>query len=163
RVAAEELPAKERHGHRPEPARQNQDALPLPGPDGDRRKRVGQCAEIAETPRDLARPSHLVLRSTRGYALPYVSCNFASIPRHLEIQHTSPYILFVRVALISTPFFPVPPPKYGGTELIVYHLARDLAARGHDVVLYSTGSSELPGVECRWLYREAIWPPDPWH
>lgn len=84
-------------------------------------------------------------------------------PYDLENQHTSPYIIRVRVALISTPFCPVPPPKYGGTELIVYHLARDLAARGHDVILYSTGSSKLPGVDCRSLYREAIWPPDPWH
>src|SRR5262249_2797609 len=162
-VTAQELPAKERHRDRPEPAGQSQDAFALPRAAGDRGKRVGKCAEIVETPRDLARPSHLVLRSARGYALPYVSCNFSSIPDGLENPHTSPYILFVRIALISTPFFPVPPPKYGGTELIVYHLARDLAARGHHVILYSTGSSRLPGVECRSLYPEAIWPPDPWH
>src|ERR1700759_5370215 len=70
---------------------------------------------------------------------------------------------FVRIALISTPFVAVPPPSYGGTELIVAHLARELAARGHDVVVYTTGDSTLDGVELRSLYEQAIWPPDPWH
>src|SRR5262249_29285839 len=54
-------------------------------------------------------------------------------------------------------------PKYGGTELVVYHLARDLTARGHDVILYSTGASRIPDVECRYFYADTIWPPDPWH
>jgi glycosyltransferase involved in cell wall biosynthesis len=69
----------------------------------------------------------------------------------------------VRIALISTPFVPVPPPSYGGTELIVAHLARELTARGHEVVLYTTGDSTIPGVEIRSLYGEAVWPPDPYH
>jgi glycosyltransferase involved in cell wall biosynthesis len=69
----------------------------------------------------------------------------------------------VRIALISTPFVPVPPPSYGGTELIVAHLARELSARGHEVVLYTTGDSTMPGVEIRSLYAQAVWPPDSWH
>jgi len=69
----------------------------------------------------------------------------------------------VRFALISTPFVAVPPPKYGGTELIVFHLARELAHRGHDVVLFATGDSAVPGVEMRALYPEGIWPPNPWY
>jgi glycosyltransferase involved in cell wall biosynthesis len=69
----------------------------------------------------------------------------------------------VRIALISTPFVAVPPPKYGGTELIVYHLARELVARGHDVILFATGDSQLPGAELRALYPTAIWPPETWH
>jgi glycosyltransferase involved in cell wall biosynthesis len=67
----------------------------------------------------------------------------------------------VRIALVSTPFVPVPPPKYGGTELIVATLARALVRRGHDVVLYATGDSYLPDVEVAYLYEQAVWPPDP--
>ena len=34
---------------------------------------------------------------------------------------------------------------YGGTERIVHELSRELAARGHDVVLFASGDSEAPG------------------
>jgi glycosyltransferase involved in cell wall biosynthesis len=66
----------------------------------------------------------------------------------------------LRVALVSTPFVPVPPPGYGGTELVVAELARALAARGVEVVVYSTGDSNLPGIEVRSLFPEAQWPPE---
>jgi glycosyltransferase involved in cell wall biosynthesis len=69
----------------------------------------------------------------------------------------------VRVALLSTPFVSVPPPRYGGTELIVSHLARELAQRGHDIVVYATGDSTIPKVELRFLYPKAVWPPNPWY
>jgi glycosyltransferase involved in cell wall biosynthesis len=67
----------------------------------------------------------------------------------------------LRVALVSTPFVPVPPPGYGGTELVVAELARALTARGAEVVVYSTGDSNLPGIEVRSYFPEAQWPPDP--
>ncbi|HEU5170221.1 MAG TPA: glycosyltransferase family 4 protein [Gemmatimonadales bacterium] len=66
----------------------------------------------------------------------------------------------MRIALISTPFLPVPPRDYGGTELVVHELAEGLAARGHAVTLYATGDSASPGT-LHWLYPEAQWPPDP--
>src|SRR5438045_7510149 len=66
----------------------------------------------------------------------------------------------LRVALISTPFVSVPPKGYGGTELVVAELARALAARGVEVVVYATGDSQLPGIEVRSYFREARWPPD---
>lgn len=69
----------------------------------------------------------------------------------------------MKIALISTPFVPVPPPSYGGTELIVGTLAEELLRRGHEVVLYATGDSRLPGAEIRWLYDDAEWPPNAWH
>jgi len=34
---------------------------------------------------------------------------------------------------------------YGGTERIVHELSRELAARGHEVVLFASGDSEAPG------------------
>jgi glycosyltransferase involved in cell wall biosynthesis len=66
----------------------------------------------------------------------------------------------LRVALVSTPFVPVPPPGYGGTELVVAELARALTARGVEVVVYSTGDSILPGIEVRSYFPKAQWPPD---
>jgi glycosyltransferase involved in cell wall biosynthesis len=66
----------------------------------------------------------------------------------------------VRIAIVSTPFVPVPPPAYGGTELVVHALSRALARAGHDVTVFATGDSSVPGV--RALYERAVWPPDPY-
>jgi glycosyltransferase involved in cell wall biosynthesis len=69
----------------------------------------------------------------------------------------------MRIAMISTPHLPVPPPKYGGTELIVATLTEELLRRGHEVVLYATGDSAVPGADLRWIYPRAEWPPQPAH
>ena len=66
----------------------------------------------------------------------------------------------MRIAMISTPFVPVPPRDYGGTELVVHELVEGLLRRGHQVVLYATGDSRSQGpIEA--LYAEAQWPPEP--
>jgi glycosyltransferase involved in cell wall biosynthesis len=66
----------------------------------------------------------------------------------------------VRVALVSTPFVPVPPPRYGGTELVVGELATELRNKGHHVVVYATGDSSLEGIDLRSYFDVAKWPPD---
>jgi glycosyltransferase involved in cell wall biosynthesis len=66
----------------------------------------------------------------------------------------------VRIALVSTPFVAVPPPGYGGTELVVHALARALVRRGHDLTLFATGDSQVAGV--RAAFPTAVWPPDPY-
>ena len=63
----------------------------------------------------------------------------------------------MRVALISPPFLPVPPMKYGGTELFIAQLAEGLKGLGVDVVVYTNGESTV-GVETRWLYPHKQWP-----
>jgi len=63
----------------------------------------------------------------------------------------------MRIALIVPPFIPVPPKKYGGTELFAGHLAQGLAKIGLDVVLYTNGESTA-AVEKRWLYPQSLWP-----
>jgi len=63
----------------------------------------------------------------------------------------------MRVALVAPPFLPVPPKKYGGTELFIAHLAEGLQARGVDVVVYTISESTV-GVETRWFYKDPQWP-----
>lgn len=64
----------------------------------------------------------------------------------------------MRVAIIASPFIPVPPVRYGGTELFVANLAERLEAKGVEAVVYSNGASTVK-AENRWRYREADWPP----
>jgi glycosyltransferase involved in cell wall biosynthesis len=47
----------------------------------------------------------------------------------------------VRIAILSPPWFPVPPTGYGGIEWIVSLLADGLAAREHEVTLFASGDS----------------------
>jgi glycosyltransferase involved in cell wall biosynthesis len=63
----------------------------------------------------------------------------------------------MRVALVSPPFLPVPPQRYGGTELFIAQLAEGLQNAGVDVVVYANGESTV-GVETRWLYEKQQWP-----
>lgn len=63
----------------------------------------------------------------------------------------------MRVALVAPPFLPVPPKRYGGTELFIAQLAEGLKGFGIDVVVYTNGESTV-GVETRWLYKNQQWP-----
>ena len=66
----------------------------------------------------------------------------------------------MRIAVVSTPFIRVPPAGYGGTELFCWELSEELAIRGHDVTLYTTGDS-VTRCRRRSLYHHAEWPPTP--
>lgn len=66
----------------------------------------------------------------------------------------------LRIAMISTPFIPVPPRDYGGTELVVHELVEGLLDRGHEVTLFATGDSRTRAT-LHALYDEATWPPEP--
>lgn len=50
----------------------------------------------------------------------------------------------LRIALLSPPFLPVPPPGYSGTERVVGALAQGLHDRGHAVTLFAPGDSQVP-------------------
>jgi glycosyltransferase involved in cell wall biosynthesis len=60
----------------------------------------------------------------------------------------------VRVGIVAPPWTPVPPPLYGGIELVVDRLARGLERAGASVVLYTTGDSTCP-VERRFSLERA--------
>ena len=48
----------------------------------------------------------------------------------------------LRIAVIAPPYFPVPPPGYGGIERVVAALVQGLGAAGHDVTMVAaTGST----------------------
>jgi glycosyltransferase involved in cell wall biosynthesis len=63
----------------------------------------------------------------------------------------------MKIALIAPPFVPVPPKKYGGTELFIAHLAEGLQKLGMEVVVYANGESTVD-APVRWLYEKAQWP-----
>jgi len=48
----------------------------------------------------------------------------------------------MRIAQIAPLWEKVPPPTYGGTELVVSLLTDELVRRGHEVTLFATGDSE---------------------
>lgn len=48
----------------------------------------------------------------------------------------------MRIAQVAPLWERVPPPAYGGTELVVAHLANGLVERGHEVTLFATADSD---------------------
>lgn len=50
----------------------------------------------------------------------------------------------MRIAVIAPPWVAVPPPAYGGTEVVLDGLCRALTESGHEVLLYATGDSTCP-------------------
>jgi glycosyltransferase involved in cell wall biosynthesis len=47
----------------------------------------------------------------------------------------------LRIAVLAPPWFPVPPPAYGGIEAVVDVLCQELVARGHEVTLFAAPGS----------------------
>ncbi len=59
----------------------------------------------------------------------------------------------MRIGLIAPPWVCIPPVGYGGTEAVVDNLARGLVQRGHQVHLFTVGTSTCP-VHRDWLYPQ---------
>jgi glycosyltransferase involved in cell wall biosynthesis len=64
----------------------------------------------------------------------------------------------MRIALVSSCAVSVPPRAYGGTELVVAELAKNLTRLGHDVTTFATGDSE-PAGKLDYRFEKPIWPP----
>lgn len=47
----------------------------------------------------------------------------------------------MRIGMIAPPWFPLPPRRYGGIELVVSMLTEGLVRRGHEVTLFASGDS----------------------
>ena len=63
----------------------------------------------------------------------------------------------LRIALVSTPMLPVPPPTYAGTERVVAALGDVLIERGHEVTLYAPGDSEISGGTLVPTIERSLW------
>jgi glycosyltransferase involved in cell wall biosynthesis len=61
----------------------------------------------------------------------------------------------MRIGIIAAPWVAVPPPGYGGSEIVIDLLARGYAAAGHDVLLWTTGDSTCPVPRGSALERSA--------
>jgi len=48
----------------------------------------------------------------------------------------------MHIAMIAPPWFPIPPPMYGGIEQVVFHLVESLTSAGHQVTLFAPKGSE---------------------
>jgi glycosyltransferase involved in cell wall biosynthesis len=62
-----------------------------------------------------------------------------SAPQSLSPHSSKPDLQRLRIAMIAPPYFPVPPPAYGGVEAVVADLVDELVARGHHVTLIAAG------------------------
>lgn len=60
----------------------------------------------------------------------------------------------LKIGIIAPPWVPVPPPSYGGTELVLDVLARGLIDQGQDVTLFTTGDSTCQ-APMDWLFEES--------
>jgi len=49
----------------------------------------------------------------------------------------------MKVAIISGPYLPIPPIRYGGTEQVIFNLIKGLKELGHEPILFGTGDSEV--------------------
>ncbi len=61
----------------------------------------------------------------------------------------------MRIALIAPLVSPILDPQQGGAQSVVADLARALGKRGHDVVLFASTGSDVPGVAVRTLGIES--------
>jgi glycosyltransferase involved in cell wall biosynthesis len=52
----------------------------------------------------------------------------------------------LRIAQVAPPLERVPPLAYGGTERIVHELTTELVRRGHEVTVFASGDSDVPGT-----------------
>jgi len=50
----------------------------------------------------------------------------------------------LRIALVVSPWYPVPPAGYGGIEVMAFNLARELSSRGHEVTVIGRQGSKGP-------------------
>jgi glycosyltransferase involved in cell wall biosynthesis len=64
----------------------------------------------------------------------------------------------LRIGIIAPPWVAVPPPVYGGTELVINELALGLVAAGHQAELFASGDSTC-AVPRKWLFPRALGTP----
>lgn len=67
----------------------------------------------------------------------------------------------MNIAIIASPYLPIPPVKYGGTERYLYYLIKGLSERGHHVILFGTGDSKVDCEIVPIVEKSIPWVKDP--
>lgn len=67
----------------------------------------------------------------------------------------------MKVAIISEPYVPIPPIKYGGTEAVVSNLIKGLIELGHEPILLAPGDSTIDCEVIPITPRSIFFPRDP--
>jgi glycosyltransferase involved in cell wall biosynthesis len=49
----------------------------------------------------------------------------------------------MKISVIAPPWIPIPPPGYGGIELVIYNLVEGFTKLGHEVILYAPEGSKV--------------------
>lgn len=65
-----------------------------------------------------------------------------AIARKIDLDCQQCEEIAMRIAQVSPLWEQVPPPGYGGIELVVSHLTDELCRRGHQVTLFASGDSQ---------------------
>ncbi|MFH1782094.1 MAG: glycosyltransferase family 4 protein [Candidatus Omnitrophota bacterium] len=63
-------------------------------------------------------------------------------------RHRKSSSVSMKIAVIAPSWIPIPPPRYGGIEIVVYNLVEGLTALGHEVILFAPRDSN---VSCRFF------------
>src|SRR5690242_14874950 len=90
--------------------------------------------------------AHPTDHQTWGPTVPGPCFHTFAAPNHGRrrfARQTGRVITAVRIGLVAPPWIPVPPPSYGGTELVVGQLAAKLVEHGHEVVLVAHPDSDV--------------------
>jgi len=98
-----------------------------------------RCAEIQISTTDMY-PDHSLYMEGAKHAIP----TSASLPTMYNQKHTERTDRKLKIGVISTPFFQVPPKGYSGLERVVWDLACGLSDRGHEVTIFAPEGSEAP-------------------
>lgn len=67
----------------------------------------------------------------------------------------------MNIAIIASPYLPIPPVKYGGTERYLYYLIKGLQEEGHHVILFGTGDSQIDCEIIPIVEKSIPWVQDP--
>src|SRR5579884_4103831 len=68
----------------------------------------------------------------------------------------------MRIAQIAPPWIAVPPKNYGGTEAVIYNLVEEQVAQGHEVTLYTPGSSQTSAQQISFFPNALLEEKAPW-
>ena len=68
----------------------------------------------------------------------------------------------MKIAQIAPPWISIPPKNYGGAEVVIYNLVRELVSQGHDVTLFAPGDARTPAKQVSFFPKSLNESGAPW-